>query len=274
MPINEAASFRDAYSLLEEELATGTPFTSKIPSTLTLEEIHMVEEVLQPRGYDDLASKERHIGNLMESALGETNYQLDPLVVWWSGQRWLIVDGHHRLRAYQLLREKKGIKPRVPVRVFHGTLKDAFLESGRLNSKDKLPMTKDDKLNRAWQMVSLNRGFSKREISESCRIGSATVARMRKTLKTLLEQYPQEECTELPWRYALKLSQGEREIDDSWRNKQITEWAKRLKKTFGVKPVNQPELFWDALEVYSPKLVRELQEYLGVVPDDFENDDF
>jgi hypothetical protein len=97
---------------------------------------------------------------------------------------------------------------------------------------------------------------------------------MRKTLKTLLEQYPQEECTELDWKEALKLSQGEREIDDSWRNKQITEWAKRLKKTFGVKPVSQPELFWDALEVYSPKLVRELQEYLGVVPDDFENDDF
>jgi hypothetical protein len=53
-----------------------------------------------------------------------------------------------------------------PVEVFEGTLAQACAEAGRLNSKDKLPMTKRDKLKRAWKMVAIDDGnLSKAQIA-------------------------------------------------------------------------------------------------------------
>lgn len=269
----ETASFQVAYQLLQGELANGTPSPTVVRKTLPLSELEVVTSVLQPRSIGDMASSEAHIRTLMDAAMNEHKNLLDPLCIWWSGQRWLIVDGHHRLEAYRRLQSNGKGASVVPVEVFVGTLKQAIIEATKRNAKDKLPMTKDDKSNRAWQLVMIGSEFSKREIAKVCAVATSTVGRMRAKLEEIKAEYPEtwsEEIDGLTWREVQSLDDI-REYDDGWQEQQAKEWAKRLAKTFGNKPATQPQLFARALELYSPHLMEGLTEWLSR---DHDNDDF
>ena len=275
MSDNETVSFEEGYRLLETELAGDTPAPEEQPSHLKLNQIRLAHSVFQPRGFEDTASSEEHVRVLMDAALSEPHNQLDPITVWWSGKFWRVIDGHHRFKAYQRLRQKKLATPEIPVSVFEGTLMEALIESTKLNSKDKLPMSRDDKMNRAWKMVIIGGDFSKRIIADACKVGTATVARMRSKLNQIREAEPEEwseVVSEMTWKEAQRYGQGERLIDDAWQEKTAREWARRLGKTFGKKPTSQPEIMWRALELYSPRMVEAMQEHL--TPIDLENGDF
>ena len=86
------------------------------------------------------------------------NHLLDPVLIWWSGKRWRVIDGHHRMMAYQQTTTdtKRPVKiDAVPVEVFEGTLHEAIHEATRRNSKDKFAMSKTDKLERAWKFTAM-----------------------------------------------------------------------------------------------------------------------
>lgn len=53
-----------------------------------------------------------------------------------------------------------------------------------MKEKARLPMTREDCLNRAWQFVTF-RVFSKKEIAEACGVSTSTVGRMRAGLALL-----------------------------------------------------------------------------------------
>lgn len=263
MSEQETATFETGYRQLEVELANGTPAPVTRPKSLSLERIHLLEAVFQPRGGGKMGESEDHIRTLMEAAMHEPKNVLDPITVWWSGSRWLVLDGHHRLKAYRRLRSKKKGRKSIPVSAFAGHWSKAVLESNRLNAKDKLPMSKDDKLDRAWQLVILENQFSKREIAETCRVGRNTVSRMRKVLKDYQDQYPEtwrEVAFGDSWKEALR---GDKvpEWSDEKEQKLVEQTAFRLAKTFGKQPAKQPDIFFRGLQLYSEALAAEAVRY-------------
>lgn len=269
----ETASYRSGRRLLEETLANGTPAPSIKRNTLPLSSIGIMPEVFQPRSREDFARYEAHVQTLMNAAMFASDNVLEAIEVWWSGAQWLVLDGHHRFEAYQRLRKKKKGAKRIPVRAFAGSLHEAIMETTRHNTKDKLPMTKEEKVNRAWQMVLIGQDYSKREIAEACTVGTSTISRMRARLEELKQLYPdtwEEDIDDLSWKEVMNFDAKPRDFDEDWQEKLAIDWARRLTKTFGNKPANQPETFARALEIHSPHLLKQLSEYLSYeLNDDF-----
>lgn len=58
--------------------------------------------------------------------------------VWWGGDGYYLVDGHHRIEAYKAA--KWPTAQHVPVAVYQGTLTQALLKAGLGNTPDKLAM--------------------------------------------------------------------------------------------------------------------------------------
>lgn len=271
----ETVSFESGYRQLEELLANGTASPLSSRKTLPLNKIEVMPSVFQPRSIEDMSASEGHIRTLMGADMIARGNALDPLTVWWSGKSWLVIDGHHRLEVYRRLQAKgKGISD-IPVRFFQGSLKQAVVESTHANAKDKLPMTKDDKATRAWQLVVIAPEFSKREISKVCIVATSTIGRMRARLEELKELFPEtwsEEIEGLSWKEVINLNKPRGDFDDEWVERQALEWARRLTKTFGNKPSGQVETFVRAIELYSSHLWTQIEDYLGVEHED--NDDF
>lgn len=256
----ETMTFDQGFTELSSELADGSEMLKR-PSSLHLKQIRMAHSVFQPRGFDDVASSENHIENLVKAIQGEASHKLDPVLIWWSGKHWRIIDGHHRILAYKRYFEKKKIDEPIPVSVFEGSLIEAIIESTRANSKDKLCMSQDDKLNRAWTLTVIGSNYSKATISKSCKIGSATVGRMRKRLselKSLIGEDWYSACLSMTWREATTFNQSERVIDDNWEARLAKEWARRLAKAFGKKLAAQPKIAGQAIHLYSEQLAEDL----------------
>jgi hypothetical protein len=89
---------------------------------------------------DHVKKLERTIG-----LLGE----LDPPVVIKIDGMWICVDGHHRIAAYDRARWRDPIK----CFWFAGTVREAVDEAIRLNSKDRLNVTQQDRLDAAWRLT-------------------------------------------------------------------------------------------------------------------------
>jgi hypothetical protein len=251
--------------MLEVEQKLNLKSPQDNPKVIPLKHIRTAHSVFQPRQFEDglMASSEEHVRGLLEAIHNEANHALDPITVWWSGKSWYVIDGHHRLLAYLRYEAQEKHSPvRVPVVIFRGSVYEAIAESVRLNSKDKLPMSKSDKSNRAWKLVVLEK-TSKQTIARICGIGTSTVGRMRNVLAQYKIDYPtnhQSIALNMTWEEAYKNNLGERVIDDSWIRKQAQEWSKRLGRAFGMKASTQPAIFAMAIEIYSGKLKEGLLE--------------
>lgn len=286
MSNEETASFWEGYCQLGKELANGTPQPRKplaaSPTRLPLEHIETMLVVFQPRDVGDKYRTESHIGALMTAMMNETGNVLDPVLIWWTGKRWLILDGHHRLQAYKRLREQgKGAKV-IPVTTFKGTLHQAHLKSIELNAKDKLSMDSDDKMTKAWHLVMLSQEMSVRQISGICKVGKSSISRMNTERNKLIEEHGAEwiqHVDGLTWKEVLNRDVI-RDFNEDAQDRMKAEWANRLRKTFGKQPSKQPEIFVEALYDYSPTLCEYIYNYLrGDFKDDdveggYGNDDF
>jgi len=255
-------SFEVAYKQLEEELAAAKEPLFNNPQAIPIKHINTAQSVLQPRGLNDISASEEHIKVLVKAIeQNKPSHTLDPITIWWSGSHYRVIDGHHRLEAYRQVNKAGSIKlPSIPVQLFEGSLKDALLEATKLNSKDKLAMTEDDKFDRAWKLVCLE-SYTIRETANVCGIGSATISRMRTSLSEYQEKFPQtwrEEVFRLTWKQAMAEGKEEKEFDEEWEIKQAKVWAQRLHTTFGTKLSSQPSIAALALQYYSQDLVPSL----------------
>ena len=168
--------------------------------------------------------------------------------------------------------------PSIPVEVLEGSYLVAVMESRERNSRDKRPMSREDKSNSAWHMVAMEkREYSKKVIHRATGVSTATVGRMRKQLEALKEAYPsnwQELALNCSWGRAQTLD-NEPSHDDDLEDRLVQQWARRFSKTFGKKPCNQPEVFWRALEVYSPHLAKGIKECVAPeILDTYDEEDF
>lgn len=241
----------EALDALRTSLKNGTPLPENDwPTKLRRGEIARMVSVFQPRQLDGrLAEDEAHIRTLSHTiGSAERPKYLDPIQVWWGGDRWYVVDGHHRLLAYDRL----GITEEIPVVVFAGDLDAAMAQSAAANSKDRLVMRSDDKLNYAWRLTIVS-NLSKLKIVDACAVANGTVGNMRKVKAALLAdgQHTEETLLDLSWKDALAEAEG-REKDVNYNPEEaIKRRAERYRtalfKALGDRPYNDPEAFGLAL---------------------------
>lgn len=167
---------------LIERIARGVPAPSLAPERLPVEAIERIPELFQPRGSDDWRST-AHINGLSSSSANtrEANQdaRMEAVVVFWVGDTWACLDGHHRLAA---IAKAKKSGATVAVEVFSGTVDAAMMEATRRNSRNKLSMNEKDKTERAWQLFMSGAGTHK-AIAEVCGVAPKTIQRMAQSVK-------------------------------------------------------------------------------------------
>ncbi|MEW6640648.1 MAG: ParB N-terminal domain-containing protein [Pseudomonadota bacterium] len=217
--------------------------------------------MFQPRNvHDAFLASDGHINTLAEAVKDGGVDVFDPLLVWWSGQAWYVIDGHHRLDAIRQAhddRPKLGITD-VPVKVFSGSLDDAIAQSVARNSKDKLPMKQADKLESAWRLIALNSAMTKDQLRDVTSVSLRTIANMRKKRRELVDQGL--DPMGLSW-LDVKAGQNSQNPDEGWIERQARDWMEKLVKAFGKKLREQPEIAARMLELYSETLPRELVRF-------------
>ena len=141
--------------------------------------------------------------------------KLPPILVFPVGREYYVMDGHHRLAAYDT---DGGIKV-IPAKVFSGTLTEARRVALRHNSRNKLPMTKRDRLSAAWRLVKEEAPKdSITTIAGDSGASKATVSNMRAVLVKLKDMgVSPDDIAGLSWESARRKADGiteERDYED------------------------------------------------------------
>lgn len=258
-------TFSAALERLTAERAGGKKQPQKMPQRLLLREIHEEPTVFQPRGFEGTHDQsEQHIATLTQAALvGGLD---EPLTVWWSGGRWIVVDGHHRLEAYR--RAQAGGKTGKPMKALVAALGDVSLQEAistatQRNARDKLRMAAADKMNAAWRLVCMGQG-SIAEHARAATVSPAQISLMRSAKVRLMgEGQEVSALLDMSWEGARTFGKdghggGGGEWADLERERAIVELLGKLKRTFGGHLANQPEVLAYALARYHEGLPEEL----------------
>lgn len=288
--LNDYSDASSAVTGLTERLSSGIDQPSQSPQTLPLEEIGAIPELFQPRDMrHDLIQSTYHIESLVKAIDANETHTLDPVTIWWTGDSWVVIDGHHRLDAYityqenlkkpsprqgrhkhmsQTKREASLVIVQIPVTVFNGTMLEATLHATAANSQDKLPMSKDSKLTRAWQFVTGEwKGLTLKSIAKCCAINDRTVSNMRavwRNAQATSNEGQLSELKSLSWKQARHWDKDAEKA--TWGDKEVEAETNRLRdilvKTFGKTLLPKASMFAEALERYSPALAVELGKRL------------
>jgi hypothetical protein len=241
------------------EAAKGTRAPKSPPDALKLTDIHVAPNVFQWRGVgrNVLASGEQVLD--LTRALQDVDGGVSPfpgLLVYLIGDRYYVLDGHHRLDAYHSARWTHP----VPVRVFKGTLEQARLRALRDNSHNKLPMTRDDKIAAAWQLTKTTQ-LSKRDVHQLTTVSIGTVGNMRRTWKEVCElcQDNGHDPLDLTWGGARMMLQDKKFPEhDDWKAAEVEKLAELLLTHVGHSLTRHPDITADAIRKLSPDLPRQL----------------
>ncbi|WP_165361416.1 ParB N-terminal domain-containing protein [Lichenibacterium ramalinae] len=240
---------------LEAKRQAGTD--APLPECLPLSDIVRLEELFQPR-----REAEHHVTDLREAI--KRGATLDPLTVLRVGSTVYLVDGHHRWTAY----DEEHVTAPVPVVAFKGTVLEAVRESRRTNAKAKLVMQPAERADAAWRLTMCE-GLSLAEIAEDCGVGTATVGRMRRTMRALGDAAFDIET----WKQAQRASKGVSDPlgDDEMEEKMrllAESYTKRIGRTFGRRLTDNIEVTAMALDGYFGRTLPDLVEQLwGYLPE-------
>jgi hypothetical protein len=219
----------------------------------SLSSIRIANKVFQWRrdGYD-LVSSQDHVFGLAK-ALENSGKPLEPILVLPVGEHFYVIDGHHRIEAYHSV---KWSKP-VPIELFRGSLKAARIEAFRRNSKDKLPMSKQDKMEGTWALVKEGE-LTAKKISDITGSSERQIYYMRSTWKEI-RALPEEQSLdrqELTWAQARAALDGEDlKPDDDWKEKETQKLVDALLKAkIGQGLMKHPDITAEALARINGKL--------------------
>jgi ParB-like chromosome segregation protein Spo0J len=172
--------------------------------------------------------RQKHILK-MAGSVRDTAEALEPITVFPVGLAYYVVDGHHRLAAYDTAEWRK----QIPAIVFDGTLKQARDHALTMNSRDKLPMTETDKYEAAWRIV-LEGDRSISDTAKKASVSPGTVSNMRRTAIELKQAYQQRGESfplGLTWARARREKSGkERDYDDDWIETEAHKLVEALRK--------------------------------------------
>jgi ParB-like chromosome segregation protein Spo0J len=179
---------------------TLTPDERRLDS-LPMTQVHTREDIFQTRQFRFNQSRSiQHVKNLASSL--STNKRLKPITVWKAGGVFIVLDGHHRLKAYHAVAAKvKSGKAltHIPVKVFEATNKeDAYAFAVSQNIEDKENMNYDDKMEVAWRLV-VQGELSLAATAKKAGVGQSSVTTLRKTLQMVRAKYPEVNVRTLPY---------------------------------------------------------------------------
>jgi hypothetical protein len=239
-----ADALKPALEALEAMKATNTDDPEE-PNRMPSKAIEMVPHVFQVRGTD---IAEQHVGDLLSVLKGGRS--LDPVLIWRCGKHALLVDGHHRLEAYQRFQLERQARFDVPVTWFHGSADEAMRAAAQANVPAKLQMNHEQRANLAWKLAVLDR-HKKAEIAAISGVATRTVAKMREIMRKLRD----EAVSIKSWAMALMRSKDdEGEMSDAdhaeWLDLQAKAWADRMAKTFMNKLTTNPTQAGKVLSIH------------------------
>lgn len=204
---------------------------------------------------------------------------LDPVLVWEEVDaegkptgRLILLDGHHRLAAYATI---KGHRAAVPAVVLKGDLTAAMLAAAQANTRDCLPLTKNERMDAAWRLVRLpGRRLTVPAVAKAAGVGAATVDRMRKRWAAMQTQA--KDATGYWWRDRLDElpeMKDRPEMTDAERNAIIEQLAGAINKALGKMPWQDQDLAAEALQrAIGTYKLRTMAEYLFGEADEFAGD--
>jgi hypothetical protein len=253
-----------AEAKLEQEGALGCLPAPPVGREVVLGKLSVLPEVFQQReALYSLSRSEEHIAELRRRIRSGTG--MDPLTIWWSGQRWLVIEGHHRFEAYGLAAQDGGMnvaKQMVPVQVFSGTLVDAKEKAGEDNSKARLGLSKAERNQQAWKLYATGEERSPSKIESRTKISRQNVYRMKKAYATLIEHG--HDPASMPWPEARHLSKGEPDEDgrsadyEKRRDEIVQRLFSALHKEFGKTWLRQSDAFAYGLARQHPRFAEML----------------
>lgn len=177
----------ETIDVLEARLAAaGAPTLPAKPGAavgLIRKYIKVAEKAFQWRvPKRNLIPSDDHILNLARAI--KRGDEMPPILVFPIGRDYYVMDGHHRLAAYDNAEWTKAI----PAQVFTGSLKEAERVALRSNNKDKLSLTREDRTEAAWRLVRQDHPQdSIKSIMEDAGVAKGTVNTMRATREKLKE---------------------------------------------------------------------------------------
>jgi hypothetical protein len=260
-------SGKTAEQLQAEIEQAGTAQYEPTSRTVAREAIQIAEAVFQWRGSPsrDQWDRSNHVHTLAK-ALKENGKPLARLLVVPVGQRFYVIDGHHRLAAYDTVGWTKGI----PVEVFTGSLTDARVRALASNVKDKLPMTTQAKSEAAWRITKENLGdLTAKQVMELTGISLRQVRYMNQVWRELnaREGGDRDALMKLTWPKASAVWKNPDETSsadfdqDTWRERKAREVVDLIRRTNVAAGLMQDvEVTALALQRLSDKLPEALME--------------
>lgn len=264
----EELNLGEALKLLDEHASSANPPTpAPKAGRLPLTSLQVLPAAFQPRSLGDEIVYPHHVSELVSALSKRGDLGLDPILAFWSGAAWFVIDGHHRLAAYRSSRDWK--HPSVTVEVFEGNVRAAIAEATERNMKTNLPLLKMDKSNAGWRLVCLT-GMKVTEVMATADLSSSQVKKMRRRLREIEEEFPgrftRDELAAYGWRDVLKPTFGgkeeDREIDDDWIVKLAHDFHGRLRREFNDSLSTNPEAFAMAIRLLHNGLPAMLMESL------------
>jgi hypothetical protein len=177
----DAQTAPDPRAMILAEGVNGSSPHPADPKTLPLAELYTAPRVFQMRhALISLTRQPQTVAALWQ--LIRQGVTLDPMAVWWSGSRWVVLDGHHRLEAYLADATDKAIPKgaySVPVAAFAGTLSEAQVKAGQENAKVRNPTSGPEKQEWAWRLYVSGSESSPTVLARATGISRLQVYRMR-----------------------------------------------------------------------------------------------
>ena len=268
-PLVSSSPLKQAMALLADHEASASARPELLDGArLPISELQVLPAIFQPKGMRGEAVTAPYLVEDLIKLIEKRGEQgLDPILVYWSGEAWFVIDGHHRLSAYRSAKSWAG-KP-VPVEVFEGSLRDARLAAGAENSKTNVPMAKKEKSNFAWRLVCADDDLKVMEVANSADVGKSTVKKMRARKRELLDKYPDrfDEDTLAEYRWLDVNREGfpdqekkSGEIGEDYELQLAKEFHHRLREKLFDRAAEQPEAFAIALRMLNSGLPKMLMQ--------------
>lgn len=254
---------QQARKTAEKRLKKGGSYVPQTVEELGVKQVQTFPALFQfrtPKADDS----ESHIIKL-HRAIKRQGKPLQAVKVFWLGDAWVCIDGHHRLQAYKRAIESghwQEVAP-IPVEAFTGTLVAAIKEANAENPRAALQMDDGQKEEAAWQLVTTVPELSKKEVADQAGVGTTTVANMRRALKFIQENHSRNQPSEFPWWQARRMERdgedGSRMDAEAARRERVQKMAAALHKKFGDVFKRDPSLLAEVLKEYDEDILRPLQ---------------
>ncbi|PLK70909.1 hypothetical protein C0V73_09785 [Rhizobium sp. TH135] len=248
----------DILKVLGEVKATGRDDPAK-PDRINPNDLLHIEALFQARGAGEIDN--RHVESLHYTLT--TGDDLRPISVWRCGGSIILLDGHHRVKAYKLYRRRTGKPVTIPVSWFEGTPQDALAFATGSHLDIKLPLTSAQRSNHAWMLVCLGI-YSKQQESKLTGLPTSTIGNMRKVRKELLKA---DQTLPSAWNAALSLAKGRTwKMDLDWEDvveQKAKEYADRIQRAVGPQFFKNTEIMAATIEKLCPGRVEDIIRLLS-----------